>query len=600
MGGGNRNSQSKAERRVERKARRKAEARQNHRAKEKIREKEIKEEKKLLPKKPKAWKRRDKDGSIILWNAIKLSKTSAYLLGVMGVIALLFVASPLFEDPNYVAPERYSFAECEAIEFEDLYCMYDFKWTREYADGGTISEYAEFDPFVDLPVLGDKYTEGEQDFLPPTDFEKDLSDTEWETVMENMTPNIIDNIGNFILFPVAYGEHDYLSGYSGHEKYIDTPTTPTPPPGTNTLNEFGLVFVEDELPEDKEELQELILQIRLDLDMVKEKLKEVELEVMSWTIDEAKLENDKFTADKTFEDAEDNLKDAERAYRHALDMKVRNNDDLLEQDAAISEYRIQVKLFDIAERELERALDIYNIGILEHRTNESLEDTLNEEMDELLLKLTEARIKLNLAYREYQFINVNLSKTCQMLIKQDLQTKCPTYREMIPLFDNTLPRISGAFVEVGYDLKRLPSPLQDHWNFYQQLTKTRVVSVDADTDLFDRGVNITIEARDFTRVEQSGATDKSESYNSSTLEQTIWHNIYVSDRCDQVSVGPDLKVIEAAILHVLNKCTTDLSEFKEVINKEPTVIVKEESAQWKYLKWVADLVASLRDDSNTK
>jgi hypothetical protein len=127
MGSGTKNSQSKAARREERKERRKAEARQNHREKEKTRDKEIKEEQKLLPKKTKAWKRRDKDGSIILWNAIKLSKTSAYILGVMGVIVLLFAASPLFEDPNYVAPERYSFAECEEIDFEDMYCIYDFK-----------------------------------------------------------------------------------------------------------------------------------------------------------------------------------------------------------------------------------------------------------------------------------------------------------------------------------------------------------------------------------------------------------------------------------------------------------------------------------------
>ena len=597
MGGGNRNSQSKAERRVERKARRKAEARQNHRTKEKIREKEIKEEQKLLPKKPKAWKRRDKDGSIILWNAIKLSKTSAYILGLMGVIVLLFAASPLFEDPNYVEPVRYTFAECEAIEFEDLYCMYDFKWTREYEDGGTISEYAEFDPFVDLPVLGDKYTAEEQDFLPPTDFEKDLSDTEWETVMENMTPNIIDNIGNFILFPVAYGEHDYLSGYAAHDKYDNKPTTP---PGTNTLNEFGLVFVEDELPEDKEELKTLILQIRLDLDTTQAELVEVERDVMAWTIDEAMLENDKFTAEELYEDAEEDLEKAKTAYRHALDMKIRTNADLLEQDAAISEYRIQDRQFSIAEEQLERALNVYDLGIAEHFENEEEEDRLNNKLDELLLKLTEARIKLNLAFRDFQFINVNLSKTCQMLIKADLQTNCPTYREMVPLFDNTLPKISGEFVDVGYDIKRLPSPLDMHWNLYESLTKTRVVSVDSDTDLFDRGINITIEARDFTMVEQSGATDKSDSYDSSTLEQTTWHNIHVSERCDSVSVGPDLKVIEAAILHVLNKCTTDLSEFKEVVVREPTVIPKEESAQWRYLQWIADIVAGLRDDSNTK
>ena len=164
MGGGNRNSQSKAERRIDRKQRREAANRQSHRDKEKAREKEIKEEQKGQPKKHKEWKRRDKNGNIILWNAIKVSKTSGYVLGGMAALIILFAISPVFEDPNYVEPERYSFAECEAIDFEDMYCIYDFKWTREYADGGTISEYAEFDPFVDLPDLGDKYTRGSKTF----------------------------------------------------------------------------------------------------------------------------------------------------------------------------------------------------------------------------------------------------------------------------------------------------------------------------------------------------------------------------------------------------------------------------------------------------
>ena len=84
------------------------------------------------------------------------------------------------------------------------------------------------------------------------------------------------------------------------------------------------------------------------------------------------------------------------------------------------------------------------------------------------------------------------------------------------------------------------------------------------------------------------------------MEQTTWHNIFVDDRCSKVTVGPDLKAIEAAILHVLNKCTTDLSEFTTVKATEPTIIPKEQSAHWNYLKWIAELVASLRDDSNTK
>ena len=70
--GSSRNSPSKAERRLDRKQRREAANRQDHREKEKVREKEIKEEKKGQPRKYKEWKRRDKNGNIILWNAIKI------------------------------------------------------------------------------------------------------------------------------------------------------------------------------------------------------------------------------------------------------------------------------------------------------------------------------------------------------------------------------------------------------------------------------------------------------------------------------------------------------------------------------------------------
>ena len=131
----------------------------------------------------------------------------------MAAIIILFAISPVFEDPNYVEPERYTFAECEAIDFEDMYCIYDFKWTREYADGGTISEYAEFDPFVDLPDLGDKYTRGTGLFTTTT------------TV-----------VGSWSGLPLAYGTHDYVSGYAEHDEYIEP-----------KLDEFGLSFVDDEL-----------------------------------------------------------------------------------------------------------------------------------------------------------------------------------------------------------------------------------------------------------------------------------------------------------------------------------------------------------------
>ncbi len=84
------------------------------------------------------------------------------------------------------------------------------------------------------------------------------------------------------------------------------------------------------------------------------------------------------------------------------------------------------------------------------------------------------------------------------------------------------------------------------------------------------------------------------------MERTEWRNIFVDDKCSKVTVGPDLQAIEDAILHVLNKCKTDLSDYQTIITSEPTEIKKEESAQWRYLQWIANLVKSLHDDSNEK
>ena len=569
----------KAERRAERKERRKAAARQDHREKEEKRAKELKEQNKDKPKKQTAWKRRDKNGNIVLWNAVKISKTSGYILGAMATIIILFAISPIFEDPNYVEPERMSFAECEAINFNDAWCLMDYKHCREYADGGKICEYAEEDPFVDYDIDENRWTPEEQDFLPPTEnpsviaegsssaqgnLEIDLSDEDWDRILEYMK-------GNFIL-PFVFG----------------------------ALDEDGLVFVEDNLPNTPERLTLLIKEMKTDIERTEDEMIETEREIQEWRVEEQKLRNERFTAESEKDDAEDDYEEAKRKYRHSQDMVIRDNDDIREQDEAYDDYKIKTRVFDQAEKEYFRAMERYDQGVDEHLKlkNELIE--LEDDLDELLKKLTKAKTKMNLTFRDYQFINVNLSKTCQTLIKYDLNTKCPTYREMVPLFDNTLPKISGAFVEVGYDIKRLPSPMSEHWRFYEQMTMTKVVSVDADTELFDRGINITVQAKDFTMVEDTGRKDKTASYDSSTMEQTTWHNIFVDDRCSQVTVGPDLKAIEAAILHVLNKCTTDLSAFTTVKTSEPTIIPNEQSAQWRYLQWIAELVASLRDDSNTK
>ena len=213
----------------------------------------------------------------------------------MATIIILFAISPIFEDPNYVEPERMSFAECEAINFNDAWCLMDYKHCREYADGGKICEYAEEDPFVDYDIDENRWTPEEQDFLPPTEnpsviaegsssaqgnLEIDLSDEDWDRILEYMK-------GNFIL-PFVFG----------------------------ALDEDGLVFVEDNLPNTPERLTLLIKEMKTDIERTEDEMIETEREIQEWRVEEQKLRNERFTAESEKDDAEDDYEEAKRKYRH--------------------------------------------------------------------------------------------------------------------------------------------------------------------------------------------------------------------------------------------------------------------------------------------
>ena len=568
-------SLSKAERRKERKDVRKMIARQEHDKKQKQKENELKEQTKNEPRKHKAWKRRDKEGSIILWNYIKITKSSYIILGIMAAIIVLFAISPFLEDPNYVDPARLSFAQCESIDFEDVYCIYDFKFCREYADGSRICEYAETDPFVNLPALGNKYTPEEQDFLPPSGF----------------------------IFPFAFATH---------EKYLGVPiehfddTTPKQDKEQEKYPDILLddskiteytAILEKPIPESKDDIILYFSELKSNINSIELKMTEIELKLSTWEYDELNLINDKEDAEDEYEEAKFDFESAKTKYRHAQDLKVRTDTDIQIQKQAFDDYRTQDRLFEAAKKDLLTAQNTFDTAYDEHFEQKIKLQDYEVEWKDMTQKLKDAKIKLSLINREYQFINIKLSKTCEMLIKNQLPTKCPTYREMVPEFDNTLPKISGEFLELGYDIRRLPSPLTNHWELYKQLTKTNVVSVDPDSSLHSRGINITITAKDFLVLEKTGSIDKSSSFDSETLEQTVWKNIYVSKQCDRVTVGPDMDTIKDVILHVLNKCSTDLSEYKIIKQFKVTPWDKNDSEAWKQLEWFKNIAASLRNDN---
>ena len=139
-----------------------------------------------------------------------------------------------------------------------------------------------------------------------------------------------------------------------HDIFINQENAPEP--ASDILDEIGLNIVEDELPSTPEALTLLIDEIKLDLDTTQAELVEVERELQRWNIEEQKLDNERFSAESAYEDAEEELDFSKKNYRHAQDMVVRTNEDRLEQDQAFKDYKVQVRVFDQAEKTYFRAM----------------------------------------------------------------------------------------------------------------------------------------------------------------------------------------------------------------------------------------------------
>lgn len=149
---------------------------------EKKREKEKALEKKQNEKRQVKKVRMLKDGSVGFGNKFKFSRVGIYTTAGIFIMLGLFIAGLNGAYDDYLPDVKsdrsmfipMSFEECEAIDFNDSYCALDYKFCRTYEDGSTICQYAENDPFVNVDPNESRFTEEEQDFLPPgsviTDF----------------------------------------------------------------------------------------------------------------------------------------------------------------------------------------------------------------------------------------------------------------------------------------------------------------------------------------------------------------------------------------------------------------------------------------------
>ena len=167
----------------------------------------------------------------------------------------------------------------------------------------------------------------------------------------------------------------------------------------------------------------------------------------------------------------------------------------------------------------------------------------------------------------YTNVSISLSKNCQTMIEYGLYTNCPTYRELVELFDTTNPTASGHFVDKGYDIERV-GIMDRHWKFYETEDNYDLIMVDPDAPFQSKSISIEIQASKFTTLSVIGS-DNSRSFNQASY--TTWENFKQTPNCKKIIVAPDIELITQAVEYAKNDCNGEIDVLENtVVHQEPT------------------------------
>lgn len=551
--------QNRKERRTQgKKERRKDEKRQSKKDKKKNSSKGTKQK----------WRRLD-DGGIAFGNSFKIGRGGLIGFGVIGFVAL-FMATGLTLYP---------------IDSEQ--------------DGGQCAN--PFCEWIDILTGADEYgakqTPKEQvpmedrDFLPPSEF----------------------------LIPFAEARSDEEPCYASPEKCAEI--------GKETENMWNKdKGAGEQNPNKEKDSDERNLDVKLkkdEVDRLKLKLDENEEKLREKIMERSEEINDRNQFSSQLKTLEREYEDIEDEWRHEKDKYQRTD----EEKNTFNELERQ---YNEKKRQYERVLfDYERASNNVERIDDEIEDLKERiRIDELYLpvildELDELKFKANIIHRDYQFFSIILSKTCMKMIEggfnekktalvdetgwvygEIVEEKCPTYRELVAVFDNTVPFVSGEFVEndSGTDIKREHSNYKKYWQYYQQLGNWKVIAVDPDAEWEKRSITITIEPRNFTYAEKLGSNDKTESYTpfinnvNGTWQEpkiTSFDGVRVYDKCSGARVAPDVELIAETINFFLEECDPALNprtEYTTMLDYFDPLQARLNSEFTAYKNWLTEMM----------
>jgi len=190
------------------------------------------------------------------------------------------------------------------------------------------------------------------------------------------------------------------------------------------------------------------------------------------------------------------------------------------------------------------------------------------------------------------YIGITISQTCESMIQTNTTSECPTYRELIDVFDNTNELVSGSFIEKDNDLRRDDNQMKNHWQFYPQNGYQTVVMVDPDVLYKRQAVMIEVQSSDFRVANVWADQSKQSSYVNGTI---ISYNGFSVDRdCTQINSAPNMERITNVIGFAISGCTEQFDIQPNVMKLNSTEFDKTDSQYYKYQEWLSQVIEDLK------
>jgi len=250
------------------------------------------------------------------------------------------------------------------------------------------------------------------------------------------------------------------------------------------------------------------------------------------------------------------------------------------------------------------------------KTTQSLDDIEKQikdiEDDSINNKLKDNKSDITIIKDLERKIGITISNTCIQMIKNNIESTCPSYEELY-LLDSSNEYISGKFVtdDNGF-FHRGFSPITNSWKWYDFDNNLRLF-IDPPTDMKSHIKLIEIKHNFDTYTingnltQPSQYTDK-ETLITNNLNQTetittkiqtqqegriVYHDVYVDKHCWSAIINSDRweEILDSVILHLRKNCDEELTipgtiEFIPAIKTEIDITT---SPHWQYQQWLKEV-----------